>query len=1325
MKRILFIFIFLGVSFAIDVSDCTIINAEGNYQLINHLTTANAPAGTTTCIRVNTSNVYLDLAGYRIENATGNTAITVGDSGFRPDFSTWYNFPNNITIANGSIVNVSGFGMYIFGMNNSKVYNVTINNNSNTAIYFDYSTVSGQTPYNNTFNLTRVYNSSAEGLVTGGINATVEHSEFINTTYGLVVAATNSNFTNISSLNSTFRSYQFIGAGRNPCANSFTNIRGGRYNISAQIITQNKTWFENATVSQIVVCSVNNVTIGNVTIDNYPSYTDGIFFFQYGSESVSDEVVRNSVLNGTYDGVRFYAHPWTIVNTTILNTGGYTGGNGITDATGDDAFYATIANVTVRNSTSHGVSLAYGRYNVTASTFIGNNQSGMYASNYVHNSTFAGLNASNNSEHGIFLDYSQGSTPTYLENNIFENSTFLGNALTGLSLLGHEDQWGFSENFYFINTTLNNIEFRNNTGGDLRLYYANRTNIQNTTFGSYYATATNPISYSVLLNITFNTTINNSIFTNTGASLSANQSNFTYFYNVQFNNTNISLNFTTGNYSLFSENILPASAPMGSSISRMVNVTVPDLSVGTFNLTLFYLNSDVSGYNESTVSLYRYSGGSWTYVQSQNLDTTLNEVNIQNMSSFGTFALFANWTPPVIIINTPDNNSIVWWTITYRLINNGSINYNVSGIGTIANCTITVSDVNPYRPLYSTPAVNISYNHNNCAIGNNVFGTGNNIFSYGDGIFNYSIRVNWTDGQSTTTPRIINITHDSNIEYQIVGPYNREVINDTNATFRITTQTFFNITRYEIYVYNSSNSLYANITDTANRWETVNTTINNLSVGDYYFQAYMCTDRSGCRITPKQFFYVVNDTYSILNRSTSNFYNVTNLSNGIMLSPDARFVYPAEEQNIWNETSNPIGSSIDQELAFADYSYYGYSIDCYTDNFQCKLTYPGVRGNSSFQGASGMYRLGYRQNINSIFTDFRNFTDVNNTNVTIESRIAHNRTQGNVIGNIFFSQNGAKMIMDRATERIYCTFPGKTTTSIWSTSNLTLSTGSATNLTFDHFLCSSNETSIYIMRNGILENSTASTGDTSLSGRIALGENSTQDERFDGWTDNLFVYDRGMSIDEATTRNSSILLPVYYTNGTLNSSVIDYGLYGEFRSPDCSAYIPTNTSVYVRTRTSNDSITFTDYSSWIACDDFSGAYLPDGRYLQYEVNLATTDPEMTPILYDLGVTYVVPANPIVGPGAGTYNIITYGDFNFNATNKTNITKIQLNVTNITSDRKYNATFLDGIKNLAEDTLSRIKVDADKEKPLIEKKALIFAIIATLGFIYFLSTILGK
>jgi len=118
-----------------------------------------------------------------------------------------------------------------------------------------------------------------------------------------------------------------------------------------------------------------------------------------------------------------------------------------------------------------------------------------------------------------------------------------------------------------------------------------------------------------------------------------------------------------------------------------------------------------------------------------------------------------------------------------------------------------------------------------------------------------------------------------------------------------------------------------------------------------------------------------------------------------------------------------------------------------------------------------------------------------------------------------------------------------------------------------------------------------------------------------------------------------------YTSGTLVSSVLDTGGAARWGNITWTATRPPSTTLTFYTRSGNTTNPQDGtWSNWSAGYTTSPAPVssPPGRYLQYRVGLATTDPYTTPVLHDVSIEYgryplqgdavSVPVSPPLGFG---------------------------------------------------------------------------------------------
>lgn len=124
--------------------------------------------------------------------------------------------------------------------------------------------------------------------------------------------------------------------------------------------------------------------------------------------------------------------------------------------------------------------------------------------------------------------------------------------------------------------------------------------------------------------------------------------------------------------------------PLGASIHRLYTIAVP---VGTYNATLrlHYEDAGLNGNDESTMTLWNYSGSSWTSSGKTANSTTSNYVELTGLTG-----ITNRWT----LSNTSSSANVVQW--------NGSVS---TDWNTAANWTVVQGS--PSRPPAATDIVNL------------------------------------------------------------------------------------------------------------------------------------------------------------------------------------------------------------------------------------------------------------------------------------------------------------------------------------------------------------------------------------------------------------------------------------------------------------------------------------------------------------------------------------------------------------------------------------------------------------------------------------------
>ncbi|MFH2028497.1 MAG: right-handed parallel beta-helix repeat-containing protein, partial [Nanoarchaeota archaeon] len=183
-KLVVFLMLFLSmvmISNAIDVTQCTMINVSGDYQLANDLT---FPGAGIDCITFNASNIILDCKGYSIQHINANGIDLMNTTGS--------------TVKNCVMTNISSIGIYgghweHGGADNNKIINNSISLTGQDGIQFAEGSHDNLIE-NNTLMHISEYGIWILGTIGGagvGANDTIINSNIIhNSTAGVVIEYT-------------------------------------------------------------------------------------------------------------------------------------------------------------------------------------------------------------------------------------------------------------------------------------------------------------------------------------------------------------------------------------------------------------------------------------------------------------------------------------------------------------------------------------------------------------------------------------------------------------------------------------------------------------------------------------------------------------------------------------------------------------------------------------------------------------------------------------------------------------------------------------------------------------------------------------------------------------------------------------------------------------------------------------------------------------------------------------------------------------------------------------------------------------------------------
>jgi hypothetical protein len=120
---------------------------------------------------------------------------------------------------------------------------------------------------------------------------------------------------------------------------------------------------------------------------------------------------------------------------------------------------------------------------------------------------------------------------------------------------------------------------------------------------------------------------------------------------------------------------------------------------------------------------------------------------------------------------------------------------------------------------------------------------------------------------------------------------------------------------------------------------------------------------------------------------------------------------------------------------------------------------------------------------------------------------------------------------------------------------------------------------------------------------------------------------------------------LYYSTAYIESSIYDAGSTFDWTTVSWSEIKPSGTNIVVKVRSDNDNDPRDGgWSGWLTQDNnVENPSLPDGRYVQYRVELSTAGNSLTPKLYDITLNYQTPP-PNVPPNKPT-SLLCEGSIN--------------------------------------------------------------------------------
>ncbi|MFH1393589.1 MAG: right-handed parallel beta-helix repeat-containing protein [Candidatus Micrarchaeota archaeon] len=492
----------------------------------------------------------------------------------------------------------------------------------------------------------------------------------------------------------------------------------------------------------------------NGFIDNVSAFNN-VYGFHIWTNSDNNTITRSVASGSSTHG--FWIRTNAILNNLTNNTAEYSGSNGI--------YVSSSGNTTLKDNiaygNNHGIDLLSSRgCNFTNNT-VYNNSYGLYLWTGAYSLSFyniiSGNIAYNNSWTGIFIYTNR--------NNISNNLAY------------ENGRYGYELGLSFHNMD-NNIAYGNGIDG-FYLNFADENNLTNNSaysnlqYGMHMRSAEDNLLYdTTLYNNSADLYVENTLGTTYGLSMSR-----TLFLNpagTLVNYTNMSMNDTvdaTAEYSI-SWTSQPAAflTDYWSFRGKFADITDVAGGLSLDTVTWHWLDSELTGYNESVFGLWEYNASGWALLNDtpDTAGNSLMALGLNPASQYGILQL-NDTNAPQIALNGPADG---------LLTNATSINFNFTAIddhATAMNCSLLL---------------NGTYNTSVLAPNNTLT---NILASVGEGSWNWSINCrdaannsNTSVGRNLTvdlTPPTLVLGAPENITYNVTNviPINLTVSADAVA----------------------------------------------------------------------------------------------------------------------------------------------------------------------------------------------------------------------------------------------------------------------------------------------------------------------------------------------------------------------------------------------------------------------------------------------------------------------------------------------------------------------------------------------------------------
>ena len=409
---------------------------------------------------------------------------------------------------------------------------------------------------------------------------------------------------------------------------------------------------------------INNSGVDNITIKNFAginNFSFGIYGFFFENSIIMNNVIQEGIF-------LWHGYGTNITSNNITATAASRSGLEIVAASDTTSPYFITSNI----------------FSVSGSGAIGINLDGIDPS-YVSNNT---VNVSGQDGIGILVNLSPGAI------NLTSNTiSVTGDGGIGISILGEDDD-------SVSHTIKSNIVTTSGTNGHALVLNSSPRSVFSS---NEFLAAGNGSHAIVFLNASNNSFVSSLINSSVGVEVYADSDS------VNNTLTGVSLlgrvNFTSHSFYGVSIDVNTTAKPADPSGKQNLSdyLTITNLSAGAFiDFNLSYVDGDVTGVTENTVSMYLYneSSGTWQVLPNPTVDTTGNTIRSGNITAdFGLFAPLGNFsitysdalnvTPATFNASAQLNLSINWTTSV--TITGVSIEVNRSGTSIVYQAT-NVSD---------------------------------------------------------------------------------------------------------------------------------------------------------------------------------------------------------------------------------------------------------------------------------------------------------------------------------------------------------------------------------------------------------------------------------------------------------------------------------------------------------------------------------------------------------------------------------------------------------------------------------------------------------